>query len=112
MNITLYIMLFIVIFIIIYDQRRRNELVAKQLKKLRNKKERTVMTELAKRFIDKECIVYTFNAQLTGTIKEVTDTAILVESDGTPEIVNTDYIVRIREYPKNKKGKKKAIVTG
>ncbi len=104
-------MLFVMVFVIIYDQRRRNELAAKQLKKFRNKKERAVMTELAKRFIDKECIIYTFNCQVTGIIREVTDTAILVESSGAPEIVNTDYIVRIREYPKNKKGRKKAIVT-
>lgn len=111
MNITLYIMLFVMVFVIIYDQRRRNEIAVKQLKKLRNKEERAVMTELAKRFIDKECIIYTFNSQVTGIIREVTDTAVLIESSGSPEIVNTDYIVRIREFPKNKKGRKKAIVT-
>lgn len=104
-------MLFVMVFVIIYDQRRRNEIAVKQLKKLRNKEERAVMTELAKRFIDKECIIYTFNSQVTGIIREVTDTAVLIESSGSPEIVNTDYIVRIREFPKNKKGRKKAIVT-
>ena len=55
------------------------------------------MTELAKRFIDKECIIYTFNGnQINGTIKEVTDGALLVESSGTTEVMNVDFIMRIR----------------
>lgn len=29
------------------------------------------MLELAKRFIEKECIIYTFNNQLEGVIKEI-----------------------------------------
>ena len=69
------------------------------------------MKELAKRFIDKECLIYSFNSnQLEGVIKEVTDGAVLVEKSGTVEAVNLDFIVRIREYPKNKKGRKKSIV--
>ena len=42
------------------------------------------MKELAKRFIDKECIISSFdgNHQYEGIIKEVTDGAILVEKDG------------------------------
>lgn len=68
------------------------------------------MLELAKRFIDRECIIYTFSSQLTGIIKEVTDGAILIEKGGELEAVNLDFIVRIREYPKNKNGKKKSVV--
>ena len=69
------------------------------------------MKELAKRFIDKECLIYTFSGnQHDGIIKEVTDGAILIEKSGTNEAINLDYIVRIREFPKNKKGKKKSVV--
>ena len=68
------------------------------------------MTEIAKKFIDKECIIYTFNSQLSGTVKEVTDGALLVENGGTLEAVNIDFVVRIREYPKKKNGKKKSVV--
>ena len=69
------------------------------------------MKELAKRFIDKECLIYTFNGnQLEGVIKEVTDGAILVEKSGNTEAINLDFIIRIREFPKNKKGKKKSVV--
>lgn len=68
------------------------------------------MFELAQSFIDKECIIYTFNSQITGVIKKVNEGAILIEKNGTQEAVNFDFIVRIREYPKNKNGKKKSVV--
>ena len=69
------------------------------------------MKELAKRFIDKECLIYTFNGnQHDCTIIDVTDGAILVEKAGTTEAINLDFIVRIREFPRNKKGKKKSVV--
>ena len=68
------------------------------------------MLELAKRFIGYECIIYTFSSQLTGIIKEVTDGAILIENGGASEAVNLDFIVRIREYPKKKNGKKKSLI--
>ena len=70
------------------------------------------MKELAKRFIGKECIIYSFdgNHQYDGIIKEVTDGAILVEKSGNMEAINIDFVIRIREFPRNKKGKKKAVV--
>lgn len=68
------------------------------------------MFELAQKFLDKECIIYTFNSQITGTIKEVNEGGILIEKSGAGEAVNFDFIVRIREYPRNKNGKKKSVV--
>lgn len=68
------------------------------------------MYELAQSFIGKECIVYTFNSQLTGTIRQVNEGGILLEKSGEQEAVNFDFIVRIREYPRNKNGKKKSAV--
>ena len=72
----------------------------------------TEMKELAKRFIDRECVISSFdgNHQYEGIIKEVTDGAILVEKDGKIEAINLDFVIRIREYPRNKKGKKKSVV--
>lgn len=78
--------------------------------KSKKTEERCEMLELAKRFIEKECIVYTFNSQLTGVIKEVSGGAILLESGSAVEVVNLDFIVRIREYPRKKNGKKKSVV--
>lgn len=70
------------------------------------------MIEFAKKFIGKECLIYAFdsNHQFSGTIKEVSDGAILLERDGATEAINLDFVIRIREYPKNKKGKKKSVV--
>ena len=70
------------------------------------------MVELAKRFIGKECLVYSYNSisALGGIIKEVSDGAILIEENNNMQIVNLDFVVRIQEYPRNKKGKKKSVV--
>ena len=86
-------------------------MMIKKLMKKRNAKENTQMKELAKRFIDQECLIYTFNGnQINGTVKEVGDSALLVESGDTLEAVNLDFVMRIREYPKKKNGKKKSVV--
>ena len=69
------------------------------------------MYELAQKFIGKECLIYTFNSsQLTGVIKEVNEGAILIENGDNLEAVNFAFIVRIREYPRKKNGKKKSVV--
>lgn len=102
------IVLWIIIFIMFRNQKTT---IARQIIKKRKQEGNTEMKELAKRFIDKECLIYTFNGnQLEGVIKEVTDGAILVEKSGNTEAINLDFIIRIREFPKNKKGKKKSVV--
>ena len=70
------------------------------------------MKELAARFIDKECMITSYDGgrQYDGVIKEVTDGAILIEKDGKIEALNLDFVIRIREYPKNKNGKKKSVI--
>lgn len=69
------------------------------------------MRELAKGFTGKECIVWTFdNNQIVGTLKEVSEKGLLLERKGTTEAVNLDYVVRIREYPRGKSGRRKGLV--
>ena len=68
------------------------------------------MFDLAQNFLGKECIVYTFNSQITGIIKEVNNGGVLLEKADSIEAINFDFIVRIREYPKNKNGKKKSVI--
>ena len=69
------------------------------------------MIVLAKDFIGKECLIYIFNGtQVSGTVTEVSDGAIRVESKERTEIVNLDFVLRIREYPLKKNGKKKSVV--
>ena len=102
------IVLWLIIFIMLRDQKT---VIAKQMIKKRKTEGNSEMKELAKRFIDKECLIYTFNGnQNEGMIKEVSESAILVEKNGAVEAINLDYVVRIREFPKSKKGKKKSFV--
>lgn len=69
------------------------------------------MKEVATRFINKECLIYSFDSShmFDGAIKEVTEGAILIEKNGKMEAVNLDFVIRIKEYPRNKKGKKKPV---
>ncbi len=99
----------ILLFIIIFITQRNEKAVIKNIINKR-KTEDTQMYELAQNFIGKECIICTFNSQFTGIIKQVNEGGILLEKSGTQEAVNFDFIVRIREYPTNKNGKKKSVI--
>lgn len=72
------------------------------------------MKELAKRFVGQECIIYTITSNdgsVQGVIKEVTDSGMLIEKKtGELEIINLEFVTRIREYPRKKNGKKQSVV--
>lgn len=69
------------------------------------------MKELAKKFIGKECIIYTItsnDSSIQGMIKEVDDGGMVIEKNsGESEIINLDFVTRIREHPRRRNGKKK-----
>ncbi len=112
MNSSTYIPIIIILVVILFLLRGRKAVIARQIIKKRKMEGHTEMKELAKRFIDKECLISSFdgNHQYDGVIKEVTDGAIIIEKNGKLEAINLDFILRIREYPRNKKGKKKSVV--
>lgn len=72
------------------------------------------MKELAKQFIGEECIIYTITSNdgsVQGVIKEIDDGGMVVErKTGEREIINLEYVTRIREYPRKKNGKRQNIV--
>lgn len=100
------------LFVIIFARKNEREQMIRQhfRKKKVNAKRRTVMKELAQRFIGKECIIYLFSSQVEATIVEATEGGIVIERNGQQEVINYDFIVRIREYPLDKNGKKKSFV--
>ena len=112
MNLSTYIPIIILWIILFIMLRNRKVAIAKKIIEKRKMEGNTEMKELARKFIDKECLIYAFDSshQFEGVIKEVTDGAVLVERAGTVEAINLDFIIRIREYPKNKQGKKKSVV--
>lgn len=68
------------------------------------------MNEIIRNYIGKECIVYTFQTQVTGIIESMQDNWISIKVGSSLEIINIDYISRIREFPLKKNGKKKSVV--
>ena len=111
MQFSSYIPILLLIVIIIYIQNNQRVVITKKILNKRKSEELSEMIELAKRFIGKECLIYSFsNQQFCGVITEISDSAILIEKNGQSEAVNLEFIVRIREYPRNKKGKKKSVV--
>lgn len=112
MNTSVYIPILIMFLFILFLYQSRKAIIAKKIIKKRKTEGNREMIELAKRFIGKECLIYAFdgNRQFQGTIKEVSDGAILIENGEAIEAINLDFVIRIREYPKNKKGKKKSVV--
>ena len=96
-------------------RRRRTAAVAWQiLNQRKQNKENVVMKELAKQFIGEECIIYTIasnDGSIQGVIKEIDDGGMVIErNSGEREIVNLDFVTRIRQYPRKKNGKKKDFV--
>ncbi|RHO50015.1 hypothetical protein DW115_02890 [Clostridium sp. AM09-51] len=103
------LIIFIAIILLLFIRKQKENYTIVNLKRKKGDKEK--MLELAKNFIDKECIIYTFNNSLIqGTIKEISKNALLLETGNTVEAVNLDFVVRIREYPRKKNGKKKSVV--
>ena len=105
-------LLFFVLFFLSEQRKKRMAVVRHILHKKKHNKENDAMKELAKQFIGKECIIYTLagsDTTVKGTIKEVTDGGIVVERPDGIEAINLEYVARIREWPRNAKGKKKQI---
>ena len=114
---SLYLILLAVFLLVIIPQilrRRRIAAIRHILNRKMQNKENGVMKELAKRFIGEECIIYTITSNdgsVQGVIKEIDDGGMVIEKNsGELEIINLDFVTRIRQYPRKKNGKKKDIV--
>ena len=109
------ILLAFFLLVIVPEIKRRRTMAAVRhiLNRKKQNKEKIAMKELAQKFIGKECMVYTVASDsnsVNGTIKEITDTGLLIEKDGYLQAVNLEYVTRIREWPRKKNGRKKDIV--
>lgn len=114
-----YIFLLALIILVIIPwitRQRRLAAVGQFLNRKKQNKENSAMKELAKQFIGKECIIYTITSNdgsIQCVINEISDGGMIVErNSGEHEIINLDFVTRIREYPRNKNGKKKRFVVG
>ncbi len=102
------IFLLIIIFITQKNERGLNQRIVKKIKK----KGRVCMNEVINRYIGKDCLIY---LSLSSSVIEcqvisVNDNWVIVKTKDGDETINLDYIVRIKEHPVNKNGKKKSII--
>ena len=61
------------------------------------------MFQLAKKHIGQNCTVRIIDEQITGIMKEVTEGGVSIETNGTVQEINMDYIITIKERPLKKK---------
>ncbi|MDD3139367.1 MAG: hypothetical protein PHX08_10400 [Lachnospiraceae bacterium] len=102
----------ILAFLLIYlPQKKRRRIIAGQKiaknkgVKKRTLKEMEIMRELVQRFIGKDCYINLLEGSADGVLKEVTEDGMVLENHGKLQVVNLNYVVKIREYP-YKKGKR------
>ena len=101
--------LFLLVIIPWIMRQRRLAAVRHILNQKKQNKENSEMKELAKRLIGEECIIYTITSNdgsVQGVIKEIDDGGMVIEKTGELEIINLDFVTRIREYPRKKNGRK------
>ena len=108
-NWLIYYLLFVFVFWMLFRNRKQTEKYIEA--KINRRNGDKDMQELAKRFIGKDVLINTVaSGTIDGILKEVVDNAVVVEKDGDENVVNLDYVIRLREYPKNKKGKRKTVI--
>ena len=109
-----FLPLLIILFLVILPllaRRKRAAAVRQFLNRKKQNKENNEMKELAKRLIGEDCTITSESGSIQGVLKEVEDGGLVIEkTTGETEIVNLDFVTRIREYPRKKNGKKKSIV--
>lgn len=102
-----YYVIIVLVLILLFRNKKRILTVLKIKRKRRGIK----MTSVIEKFIGKDCYINLGSGgSADGVVKSVADGWLEIESkDGQIQAVNVDYISRIREYPRNKKGKRKTI---
>ncbi|MDR0838015.1 MAG: hypothetical protein LBN99_00060 [Oscillospiraceae bacterium] len=111
-----WLIIFLPLFLVLWEEyiRGQREKQKKILHFIKQKRlgGRIIMSESISKFIGKDCIITTMNATITGVLESVDGNWLNIRraSKGSEaEIVNVDYVSQIREYPRNKNGKKKLI---
>lgn len=116
MNITMYfIFLWLIIYFFIIHKEQPKHRKQTIIHHINNKKtkENNKMIEFIKEFLNKECIIYTLDEKaIEATINSVSESgnAILVTTtkDNNKQVINLEYVSRIREYPIDPKTGKRA----
>ena len=104
------ICLFVILFILFREENKRN---VRRIIKKRKKKGIHDMSDIFNKYIGKDCIVYVSNSnssQILCNVTGVNDNWLCIRTRDGEEVINLDYIVRVKEHPVNKNGKKKSVI--
>ncbi len=109
-----YVLLIPLTLFLLFLWRKREKGIIAAARKHHRRKGGIKMKEFAEQLLDQECIAYTVDGnQVTGTLTGISSdgtSVLMVGPSGEKQIVNLEYVTRLREYPRNKNGKKKSIV--
>lgn len=104
----IYFILLIMVFLIYLPRKKRKKYVAKNRMMNKKEKERAIMKELMQSFVGKDVFVKLLEGNADGIVKEVTDGGMVLENKNGLQVLNLDYIIKIREYP-YKNGKRATL---
>lgn len=105
----IYFMLFVVVFLLYLPRKRKRKYAAYKINNcIKNEEGRIAMRALAERFIGKDVYVKLLEGNADGVVREVTDSGIVLENKNGIQIVNLNYIIKLREYP-YKNGKRATL---
>lgn len=86
---------------------RRFEIHRQLIKKRKMRGGLKNMNNVIQNFIGKECLIYNYDSQVSGTIERLEDNWLVVNVNGRSEIHNLDFIKRICEKPHRDRNKKR-----
>lgn len=105
-NFVIIFVIYLMLFMMLNRQKQDMVTTAHRLIKRKRNGERSQMEELARKFIEKNCIIATLNNQYSGVITEVADGAILVDNGKETSVINLDFVTCIREHKRKSKESK------
>lgn len=104
-----YFIIFLVLLMIAIETKRQS--IQRIIKRKKNRRGNKCMNEIIKEYVSKDCIIFLSNSStvIKGNVTSLNDNWITVKTKDGNESINIDYIVRIKEHPVNKNGKKKSV---
>ena len=84
-------------------KRRRKSAAIRHVKYRKNSEQRrkdiAIMKELLSRFMEKDVYIKLLDGHADGVVKEVSDNGVVLENKDGLQIVNLEYVLKVREYP-------------
>ena len=102
-----------VVILALLRKRRRKPAAIRHVKYRKNSEQRrkdiAIMKELLSRFMEKDVYIKLLDGHADGVVKEVSDNGVVLENKDGLQIVNLEYVLKVREYP-YKNGKRVLIL--